>query len=70
VASAVSTACTYDFMRDLELAPKSDKMGVLTRGVWQLAADHQPFAEASYSRSKTWYVGTSNRLVCAAATCP
>lgn len=54
--------CTYNFMGDLELAPKSDKMGVLTRGVWQLAADHQLFAEASYTNSKTWYVGTSNRL--------
>jgi iron complex outermembrane receptor protein len=60
--------CTYNFMGDLELAPKSDKMGLLTRGVWQLAADHQLFAEASYTNSKTWYVGTSNRLRLPAAT--
>ncbi len=54
--------CTYDFMGDLELAPKSDKMGLLTRAVWQLSADHQLFGELSYTDSKTWYVGTHNRL--------
>lgn len=54
--------CTYDFMRDLELYPESKKLGFLGRGVLQLTPDHQLFAEFSYSRSRTWYVGTSNRI--------
>jgi iron complex outermembrane receptor protein len=54
--------CTYNFMGDLELSPESEKTGLLTRGVWQLSADHQLFGEVSYANSKTWYVGTSNRL--------
>ncbi len=54
--------CTYDFMGDLELAPKSEKTGLLTRGVLQLSNDHQLFAELSYTDSKTWYVGTHNRV--------
>lgn len=54
--------CTYNFMGDLELYPKSDKLGLLTRGVLQLAPEHQLFAELSYTESKTDYVGTSNRI--------
>ncbi|OYU73126.1 MAG: TonB-dependent receptor, partial [Burkholderiales bacterium PBB5] len=54
--------CTYDFMRDLELYPKSDKLGFLGRGVLQVSPAHQLFAEVSYTRAKTWYVGTSNRI--------
>ncbi|CAD5375137.1 TonB-dependent receptor [Rubrivivax sp. A210] len=54
--------CTYDFMGDLELAPKSDKLGLLARAVWQLAPEHQLFGEISYSDAKTLYVGTSNRV--------
>lgn len=55
-------ACTYDYMRDVELAPKSDKSSALGRAVWQLTPQHQVFAEYSYARAKTWYVGTSNRI--------
>jgi iron complex outermembrane receptor protein len=55
-------ACTYDYMRDLELYPKSEKLSALTRGVFQLTPEHQLFAEYSYSRARTWYVGTSNRV--------
>lgn len=55
-------ACTYDYMRDLELYPKTEKTGFLGRGVLQLGANHQAFVEASWSRSKSWYVGTSNRI--------
>ena len=54
--------CTYDFMRDLELYPKSEKLGFLGRGVLQVSPAHQLFAEVSYTRAKTWYVGTSNRI--------
>ncbi|WP_273491111.1 TonB-dependent receptor [Roseateles chitosanitabidus] len=54
--------CTYDYMRDLELYPKTDKGSFLGRGVFKLNDQHQAFVEASYSRSKSWYVGTSNRI--------
>lgn len=55
-------ACTYDFMRDVELYPKSEKTSALGRGVFKLSADHQLFAEAAYAKSKTFYVATSNRV--------
>ncbi len=55
-------ACTYDFMRDLELYPKSDKQSFLGRAVVDLGGGHQLFAEASLASAKTWYVGTSNRV--------
>ena len=54
--------CTYDFMRDLELYPESKKASFLGRAVVALGNNHQLFFEASGSRSRTWYVGTSNRL--------
>jgi len=53
--------CTYDFMRDLELYPESKKMSFLGRGVVALGDKHQLFVEVSAARSRTWYVGTSNR---------
>jgi iron complex outermembrane receptor protein len=55
-------ACTYDYMRDLELYPRTEKTGLLGRGVLQLGRDHQLYAEVSYSRAKSWYAGTSNRI--------
>jgi iron complex outermembrane receptor protein len=55
-------ACTYDYMRDLELSPKSEKLGFLGRGVLQVNPTNQLFAEYSYTRARTWYVGTSNRI--------
>ena len=54
--------CTYDFMRDLELAPESKKLSFLGRGVLALGDKHQLFVEVSAARAKTYYVGTSNRL--------
>ncbi|WP_431101990.1 TonB-dependent receptor [Roseateles noduli] len=54
--------CTYDYMRDLELYPKTDKGSFLGRGVFKVAENHEAFVEASYTRSKSWYVGTSNRI--------
>ncbi|OWQ93768.1 TonB-dependent receptor [Roseateles aquatilis] len=54
--------CTYDYMRDLELYPKTDKGSFLGRGVFRINDAHQAFIEASYTRSKSWYVGTSNRI--------
>jgi len=55
--------CTYDYMGDTELYPKSDKQNFLTRGVLQLNANHQLYAEAALSRSRTYYVGSSARVI-------
>ena len=55
-------ACTYDYMGDTELYPKSDKQNFLTRGVLKLNADHQLYAEVALSRSRTYYVGSSARV--------
>ncbi|MEG2963956.1 MAG: TonB-dependent receptor plug domain-containing protein, partial [Janthinobacterium sp.] len=48
--------CTYDYMRDTELYPKSEKQNFLSRGVLTLNADHQLYAEVALSRSRTNYV--------------
>ena len=53
--------CTFDFMRDIELYPKSRKGSLFTRGVLDLGGGHQLFAEASLARAKTFYAGTPNR---------
>ncbi len=55
-------ACTYDYMRDLELYPKTEKTGFLGRGVFKINDNHQAFVEYAYSRARSWYVGTSNRI--------
>ncbi|CAN7723369.1 TonB-dependent receptor [Duganella sp. LjRoot269] len=55
-------ACTYNYMGDTELYPKSDKVNLLSRGVLQLNADNQLFAEVALSRSKTSYVASSARV--------
>jgi iron complex outermembrane recepter protein len=54
--------CTFDFMRDVELYPKSKKLGFLGRGVLQLGERTQAFVEASLTRATTRYTGTSNRF--------
>ncbi|MFT7723667.1 MAG: TonB-dependent receptor [Roseateles sp.] len=53
--------CTFDFMRDIELYPKSRKSSLFTRGVVDLGGGHQLFAEASLARARTFYSGTPNR---------
>lgn len=55
-------ACTYDYMGDTELYPKSEKLNLLSRGVLQLNKDHQLYAELALSRARTWYVGSSARV--------
>jgi iron complex outermembrane receptor protein len=55
-------ACTYNYMGDTELYPKSDKVNFLSRGVLQLNANNQLYAEVALSRSKTYYVGSSARV--------
>ena len=54
--------CTYDFMRDLELYPESKKTSFLGRAEVALGSEHKLFVEVSAARSRTWYVGTSNRF--------
>jgi len=55
-------ACTYDYMNDTELYPKSEKSSVLSRAVVKLGAEHQAYAELALSRAKTDYVGSSARV--------
>ncbi|NRR32285.1 TonB-dependent receptor [Oxalobacteraceae bacterium] len=55
-------ACTYDYMRDTELYPESDKVNLLSRGVFQINSNHQAYAEVALSRSRTKYVGSSTRV--------
>jgi iron complex outermembrane receptor protein len=54
--------CTYDYMRDIELYPKSDKTSLFGRGIFNLGGGHQFFAEAALNRAKTLYSGTPNRV--------
>ena len=54
--------CTYDYMRDIELYPKSDKKSLFGRGVFMLGGGHQLFTELSLTRSRTLYSGTPNRV--------
>jgi iron complex outermembrane receptor protein len=55
-------ACTYDYMGDTELYPKSNKQNFLSRGVLKLDANNQLYAEVALSRSRTNYVGSSARV--------
>ena len=55
-------ACTYDYMRDTELFPKSEKINLLSRAVFEINPSHQIFAEVALSRSVTTYVGSSARV--------
>lgn len=54
-------ACTYDYMRDTELFPKSEKLSFLGRGTFDLGAGRQLYGEVMHSSAKTWYVGSSAR---------
>ena len=54
--------CTYDYMGDTELYPKSNKQNLLSRGVLKLDADNQVYAEVALSRARTNYVGSSARV--------
>ncbi|UDF35993.1 UNVERIFIED_ORG: TonB-dependent receptor [Shinella sp. XGS7] len=54
--------CTYDYMRDTELYPKSDKSSLLARGVFQLTPEHQLYAEFAHARARSWYVASSARV--------
>ncbi|WP_373989010.1 TonB-dependent receptor [Duganella sp. BuS-21] len=55
-------ACTYNYMGDTELYPKSEKANFLSRGVLQLNSENQLYAEVALSRAKTWYAASSARI--------
>lgn len=55
-------ACTYNYMGDTELYPKSEKASVLSRAVIKLGGSHQAYAEVALSRAKTDYTGSSARV--------
>lgn len=48
-------ACSYDYMRDTEIYPESDKIGFIGRGALALGDGHQVFAELAYTRAETVY---------------
>jgi iron complex outermembrane receptor protein len=54
--------CTFDYMRDIELYPKSTKRSLFGRGILNLGGGHQLFVEASAARARTFYTGTPNRM--------
>lgn len=54
--------CTYNYMRDTELYPKSEKASFLGRAVFQLNPVAQLYAEASYARARTHYVASTARV--------
>jgi len=55
-------ACTYNYMGDTELYPKSEKASLLSRAVIKLGGSHQAYAEVALSRAKTDYTGSSARV--------
>jgi iron complex outermembrane receptor protein len=55
-------ACTYDYMGDTELFPKSTKQSFLSRGVLNLPGGHQLYGEVVLNRARTNYVGSGARV--------
>ena len=55
-------ACTYNYMGDTELYPKSEKLNFLGRAVRQLNGDHQLYAEMALNKARTYYVGSGARV--------
>jgi iron complex outermembrane receptor protein len=53
-------ACSYDYMQDTEIYPKSEKLSMLGRGTFAIADGHQLYAEALYARAETDYVLSPN----------
>lgn len=48
-------ACSYDYMRDTEIYPESDRLGFMGRATFKVNDDHTVFAEASFSRAESIY---------------
>jgi len=54
--------CTYNYMRDTELYPRTEKANLLSRGVLQLNPDNQLYAEVALSRARSWYAASAARI--------
>ena len=57
--------CSYNYMGDSEIYPTADKANIIGRATFQLTPDHQVFAEALLSKSRTDYAAspaTSGRI--------
>jgi iron complex outermembrane receptor protein len=52
--------CSYDYMRDTEIYPESQRIGFVGRATFALTPDHQLFAELIQSQAKTRYVLSPN----------
>ncbi|MYM22022.1 TonB-dependent receptor [Duganella sp. FT135W] len=52
--------CSYDYMEDTEIYPKSSKIGFIGRATFQVSADHQVFLELVQSEAKSDYVLSPN----------
>jgi iron complex outermembrane recepter protein len=53
-------ACSYDYMLDTELYPKSDRLSFMTRGVVALGSSWEAFGELLLANSKSTYVASPN----------
>lgn len=47
-----SSNCRYDYASKIDLVPKSERIGLLVRGAFQLDSNNQLFADAMYSRNE------------------
>ncbi|MEJ7807218.1 MAG: TonB-dependent receptor, partial [Telluria sp.] len=54
--------CSYDYMQDTELYPESRKIGFIGRATFQVAPDHQVFAELVQSQANSRYVLSPNPI--------
>jgi iron complex outermembrane receptor protein len=52
--------CSFDYMEDTEIYPASQRIGLLGRATFQVADDHQIFAELLQSETRTTYVMSPN----------
>jgi iron complex outermembrane recepter protein len=48
-------ACSYDYMQDTEIYPKSQKISAIGRATFQINADHSVFAELLQANAETTY---------------
>ena len=50
--------CAYNYMGNTEIYPEGQKANLITRATLQVAEDHQLFAEALFSQSRTDYAAS------------
>ena len=54
--------CTYNYMHDTALIPESEKLNLLSRAVFQIAPEHQLYAELNLGKATTHYVMSPTRV--------